>query len=262
MTKIFNADAYKFRKNIASWLLPTAAVVAALVTAVFMYFIDHGLTVEGGEAVSTLDVFGFNPAGAMGAYALSSISNLFAILAVVFSGLFISSEFAGGTIRNAICIGKSRIKVYLSKLVMCGIMLLIIMLAAAVGFIVIFTVMYGFGDGSGFLADSLKVFGLQFLYHLTYASLACMLAFLIQNIVTSVSVGIFCTIFSGVLTDVFTAFDGLGWLARFMPNYYITRLLDNVTNMGFIIQSIAACVMFIAITSIIGCSVFKERDIN
>jgi ABC-2 type transport system permease protein len=260
MSSIISADFYKLRKNIAAWLLPAAAIVATLVTAIFIYFIDHGLTVEGGMAVSASDVFGLNPSGSAGVYALASISSVFAVLAVVFAGLFVSNEFATGTIRNALCIGKSRVRVYLSKLLVGGVMLLVTMLAATIVFVVAFTLMYGFGNGA--LLDGLQVFGLQFLYHLPYAALACMLAFLIQNNVFAVSVGIFCTIISGTLVDIFMAFDGLGWLARLIPNFYITRLADNLSDVGFIVQSVVACVAFVVVSAVIGCLVFKRRDIK
>jgi ABC-2 type transport system permease protein len=262
MTNIMNADFYKLRKNIASWLLPAASIVATLVTAVFMFFVDNGLTVEGGQDVRASDVFGFTPEGAMGVQALQSNSSVFAILAVVFAGLFVSNEFATGTIRNALCIGKSRIQVYLSKLTMSSVMLFVIMFVSAVAFTTSFTIMYGFGNDTDFAVTSIKVFALQLLYHLAYASLACMFAFLIQNTVFSVSVGIFCVVISGTLTDIFTAFDGLGLFARLMPNYYITRLADNFTDSSFILQSVAASLVFIVITSIVGCVVFRRRDVK
>ncbi|MDR1272703.1 MAG: ABC transporter permease, partial [Clostridiales Family XIII bacterium] len=205
MTNIISSDYYKLRKNMAFWLLPLSAVVATVVTACFMLFVDSA-TVEGGEAVSAMDVFGFSPSGALGANAMFAISNLYAILAVVFSGLFISNEYANGTIRNALCIGKSRVKVYLSKLLVGFTMTLLVMFVSLLAFIGSFPVLYGFGNGAHFLVGTAEIFALQLLYHLTWAALACMLAFLIQNIVFSVSVGIFVVIISGVLTDIFTAF--------------------------------------------------------
>jgi ABC-2 type transport system permease protein len=262
MTSIINSDFYKLLKNIASWLLPVAALAATIITAFFMFFVDNGLTVEGGESVSSMDVFGFLPSGAQGALAMSSISSLYAILAVVFSGLFISNEFVNGTIRNSLCIGKSRVGVYLSKLLSSAFMLLVIMVVSLAAFILSFSIMYGFGDGGGFFLDTLKVFGLQFLYHMTFAAVACMLAFLIQNIVFSVAAGIFWAMISGVLTDVFTAFDGLGFFAWLMPNYYITRIAENLNNSAFIAQSIVVSMMFIAVTAIVGCVVFRRRDIK
>jgi ABC-2 type transport system permease protein len=226
-----------------------------------MLFVDSA-TVEGGEAVSAMDVFGFAPAGALGAHAMSAITNLYAILAVIFGGLFISGEYVNGTVRNAVSIGKSRVQMYLSKLLAGFTMTLLVMLASLLAFIGSFTVLYGFGDGSGFLVETVKLFALQFLYHAAYAALACMLAFLIRNIVFSVSVGIFAVIISGVLTDIFTAFDGLGIFARLLPNYYITRLAEHLNDPAFIIQSVIASLVFIVVTAIIGCVCFRRRDIK
>jgi ABC-2 type transport system permease protein len=262
MTNIIESDFYKLRRNISSWLLPAAAAVATIVTAVFIYFVDNGLTVEGGEAVSSFDVFGFIPTGTQGALAMSSISNLYAILAVVFSGLFISNEFVSGTIRNALCIGKSRTGIYLSKLLSGAATLLVTMFVSLVAFVGMFSIMYGFGDSGGFLMEMLKVFALQYLYHMTFAAVAFMLAFLLQNIVFSVAVGIFWTVISGVLTEILTAFDGLGFFARFMPNYYITRLTENIGDGSFVLQSVLVSVIWIGVTALVGCEVFGRRDIK
>ncbi|MDR1358939.1 MAG: hypothetical protein LBJ48_06260, partial [Coriobacteriales bacterium] len=106
------------------------------------------------------------------------------------------------------------------------------------------------------------IFALQLLYHLCYVALACMLAFLIHNIVFCVSIGTFAVIISGVLTDIFTAFDGLGLFARMLPNYYITRLADNLGDPAFLVQSVIASVAFIALTTIIGCLVFRRQDVR
>ncbi|MDR1292840.1 MAG: ABC transporter permease [Clostridiales Family XIII bacterium] len=263
MASIINSDYFKLRKNIALWLLPAASLVATVVTACFMMFVDSGAaTVEGGEAVSSMDVFGFDPAGAFGAHAMFSITNLYAILAVVFSGLFISNEYASGTIAGALCIGKSRVQVYLSKLLTSSTMMLLVTLVSVLAFIGSFTVLYGFGDGSHFPGETLKIFGLQFLYHLCYAALACMLAFLIQNIVFSVSVGIFAVIISGVLTDILTAFDGFEVFAHALPNYYITRLSEHLNDPAFITQSVIASAVFIAVTTVIGSLAFSRKDIK
>jgi ABC-2 type transport system permease protein len=262
MTSIISADFFKLRKNIALWLLPVAAIVATLVTAVFIRFSD-GATIEGGgEVVSAQDIFGFDTSGSVGVNAMSTISQLYAILGVIFAGLFISNEYSNGTIRNALCIGKSRVQVYLSKLLTaCG-MMLIVTFSSLVAFIGSLTLLYGFGDGTGFFTHTLQTFAMQLIYHLVFAALACMLAFLIPNIVFSVSVGIFVIIMLGVLTEICTAFDGLGLFARLLPNYYITRLTENLSNVAFITQGALASLLLIAAMTAIGCAVLQRHDIR
>ncbi|MDR1326452.1 MAG: ABC transporter permease, partial [Treponema sp.] len=197
MTNILNAELYKLKSNIGLKLLPLAAVVMPLVVVGFMRFVSGGATVEG-EAYTVTDVFGFEPAGYLGAGALSTLSNLYGFIAAVFAGLFISTEFSQGTIRNALCIGVSRTKVYVSKLAVSAALLALCMFLSCGTFIAGFTVTYGFGGGADFLRDTLTVFCMQFLYHFTYTGIGCLLAFLIPNIVITVAIGVIIVVASGV----------------------------------------------------------------
>jgi ABC-2 type transport system permease protein len=261
MTTILNADFYKLRHNIGFKLLPVVVIVWSVVTSCFMLFIQSGATVEG-EHFTNADVFGFMPSGALGAHALSTISNVYSMAVIVFCGLFISTEFTQGTIRNAICTGVPRVKVYTSKLFACAAMLALCMFVSIIAFIAGFTVLYGFGDGTGFFRDTATVFAMQFLYHLTYAGIGCCLSFLIPNIAFSVAAGMVIVILEGVLVEICTAFDALNGLAPLIPQYYVTRLNDNPGNFGFLVSGALVSIVFVLITAVIGCMVFRRQDIK
>jgi ABC-2 type transport system permease protein len=261
MTNILKADFYKLRHNVGLKLLPLVAVIWSLVTACFMLFVANGATVAG-EVFSNKDVFGFNPMGALGAQALATISNLYAMSIIVFAGLFVSTEFVQGTIRNALCAGVSRIKVYLSKLIVSAVVLVLCMFLSCLTFIVSFTIMYGFGNSSNFIQNTATVFSLQFLYHLPYAGIGCLLAFLLPNIVLTVAIGIIIVMFSGVLVEICTAFDVLNGLAPFIPQYYVSRLNEQLPNIPFLIMGAVVCVVFVAVSVVIGCLLFKRQDIK
>ncbi|MDR1100534.1 MAG: ABC transporter permease subunit [Treponema sp.] len=261
MTTILDADFYKLRHNIGFKLLPLVVIAWSIITSCFMLFIENGATVEG-EYFTNADVFGFMPAGYLGAHVLSTVSNVYSMVIIVFCGLFISTEFTQGTIRNAICAGVSRAKMYVSKLVVCAAMLAFCMLVSVVAFIAGFTVLYGFGDGTGFFRDTATVFVMQFLYHLTYAGIGCLLSFLIPNIAFSVAAGMVVVILEGVLVEICTAFDALNGIAPLIPQYYVTRLNDNLGNFGFLVSGILVSIVFILITVVIGCMAFRRQDIK
>jgi ABC-2 type transport system permease protein len=261
MTRILNADFYKLRHNIGFKLLPVVVIVWSVVTSCFMLFIQNGATVEG-EYFTNADVFGFMPSGSLGAHTLSTISNVYSMAIIVFCGLFISTEFTQGTIRNAICIGVSRVKMYVSKLFVCAAMLALCMFVSIITFIMGFTILYGFGDGTGFFPDTAMVFAMQFLYHATYAGVGCLLTFLIPNIALSVAAGIVIVIFEGVLVEICTAFDALNNIAPLIPQYYVTRLNDNLGNFGFLASGALVSIVFILITAVIACMVFRRQDIK
>ncbi|MDR1147105.1 MAG: ABC transporter permease [Spirochaetaceae bacterium] len=261
MTAILNADFYKLKSNVALKVLPLAAVIWSVLTACFMLFVESGATVQG-EFFSNKDIFGFNPTGALGVRALATLSNLYSILAVVFAGLFISTEFTQGTIRNAICVGVSRMQIYLSKLTVCAAMLALCMFLSTAAFIITFTIMYGFGNSAGFLQETITVFLMQFLYHFTYTGISCLLAFLIPNIVITVAAGIIVVIFSGLLVEICTAFDVLNGIAPFIPQYYVNHLNDELHNPLFLAMSVVATITFVVVTVIVGCSLFRRQDIK
>jgi ABC-2 type transport system permease protein len=215
-----------------------------------------------GQTYTVTDIFGFEPAGRLGAGALATLSNLYGFIAVVFAGLFISTEFSQGTIRNALCIGVSRAKVYMSKLIVSAALLAFCMFLSCITFTAGFTVIYGFGSIDGFIQDALTVFILQFLYHFTYAAIACLLAFLIPNIVITVAIGIIIVVASGVVVEICTAFDALNRVALFIPQYYVTRLNEELHNLLFLIMGGATSGVFVTLTAIIGCALFERQDIK
>ena len=261
MKNIFNAEFFKLKFNIGFKLLPAAAVVMSLVAIGFMLFVSSGATVEG-EAFTVTDVFGFEPAGHLGARALAALSNCYGFIAAVFAGLFISTEFGQGTIRNALCIGVSRTKIYLSKLAVSASLLALCMFLSCITFIAGFTAVYGFGTSTDFLRDSGIIFVLQFLYHFTYAGIGCLFAFLIPNIVLTVAIGIIIVVASGVVVDICSAFDVLNGIAPFIPQYYVTRLNNELHNPQFLIMGVLVSVGFVVVTAIAGCVLFKRQDIK
>jgi ABC-2 type transport system permease protein len=184
------------------------------------------------------------------------------MIIIVFCGLFISTEFTQGTIRNAICSGVSRVKIYVSKLCVCAAMLSLCLFVSIIAFIAGFTILYGFGDGAGFFQDTALVFAMQFLYHLTYAGIGCLLSFLIPNIAFSVAAGIIIVVLEGVLVEICGAFDALHGIAPLIPQYYVTRLNYNLGNFGFLVSGALVSIVFILITAVIGCMVFRRQDIK
>jgi ABC-type transport system involved in multi-copper enzyme maturation permease subunit len=261
MITTLNAEFYKLKDNIALKLLPLAAVVMPLVAIGFMRFVSDGATVEG-QAYTVTDVFGFEPAGSLGAGALAVLSNLYGFIAAVFAGLFISTEFTQGTIRNALCVGVSRTNVYLSKLAVSGVLLALCMLLSCGTFIAGFTLTYGFGNSADFLRDTLTVLGLQFLYHFTYAGIGCLLAFSIPNIVITVATGIIIVVASGVVVSICESFDALNRIAPLIPQYYVNRLNTELHNPLFLATGAFVSVVFVAATTIAGCMLFKHQDIK
>jgi ABC-type transport system involved in multi-copper enzyme maturation permease subunit len=261
MKNILKADLCKLKYNRGVKLLPLAVVVASLAMVAVTFFVSSGAKVEGGS-VAIADMYGFEPAGRAGAKALVTLSNIYGFIAVIFAGLFTATEFTQGTIRNALCVGVSRTKVYLSKLAVSLIFLAVCMAISCIVFIVSFSVFFGFGDAAGFLRETVLLFRMQWLYHCAYAAIGCFLSFLIPNIVITVAAGMGIVIFSGILNAMSGKFDALNGLGPFIPNYYITRLNGELHNTQFLVMGGLLCIAIITLTAVIGCAAFNRRYIK
>jgi hypothetical protein len=77
-----------------------------------------------------------------------------------------------------------------------------------------------------------------------------------------VAAGIVIVIFEGVLVEICTAFDALNGIAPLIPQYYVTRLNDNLDNFTFLVSGALVSIVFIFITVVIGCMVFRRQDIK
>jgi ABC-type transport system involved in multi-copper enzyme maturation permease subunit len=138
------------------------------------------------------------------------------------------------------------------------------MLAAIIGFVLSFTIMFGFGDAAAanFLPHTLSVFGLQFLYYLPYAAVACFLSFVISSNVLGVAVGVVYVISQGILINIFLMLDSLNFFAKLMPFYYVDTMQANMDSSAFLLQGAAVSIGYVVILTLIGCFVFQRKDIK
>lgn len=101
------------------------------------------------------------------------------ILTAAFSGLFIGTEYSGGTIRNKLVIGHNRRDIYLSSLIISITAGLIICLSYILAAMILGLILLGFSEGV--MGEMLQVFFLILLMTAAFSAVFTMLSMLNQN---------------------------------------------------------------------------------
>ncbi|MEV5029557.1 ABC transporter permease [Paenibacillus sp. LPE1-1-1.1] len=180
-----------------------------------------------------------------------------------FVGYFIASEFQNGTMRNILALGKNRTHVYLSKLLSACIAIAAIYTTIAIVATAGFSAVSGFGDMTfdEFWSFFTWNFFMQILYHLAYAAIFTMFAFLSRSLGMTIILGfgymLVMLFFPGFLSRV-----GLDAAEELLPGYYISAFGHLSGDPVFVTKGIIVSAAYFVLTCIIGCIVFNKSDIK
>lgn len=201
--------------------------------------------------------------GQTGIMMLVNTSLFTQIWILAFVGYFISSEFQNGAMRNILSLGKDRIHVYLSKLFSTFFATFTILVVVATISTLGLTALYGFGDMNftEFLSYFTSTFFIQFIYHLPHAAVLLMLAFISRSLGMTLMLGIGYWIVNANVPSILRALNVVSTIEYF-PDYYISRLASLHNDPRFITNGFIVCVVYIIMTGIISCIVFRKSDIK
>ncbi|MDR1533056.1 MAG: ABC transporter permease [Clostridiales bacterium] len=251
MTTLLSAEKYKLLRSRALY------VILGCLGAIFAFSLWKAVT------------DGYVTLGKDGVYAPAAMDFIFTLWFPAFIGFFAAMEFQNGTIRNILCLGKSRLMVYLSKLaaVYAGVavMILFVSAAATAGY----SAAFGFGDIAleEYAASFLRAFLLQIVCFSALASVFTMFAFISGTPIMTVILGVGYIITSLFFRQgLYTMFNGrLAFLAEFFPDYYLQLLAQQGLERGVTIPAARAAVLSLlwaAAAAFIGYGVFSRKDLK
>lgn len=183
-----------------------------------------------------------------------------------FAGFFIAAEFQNGGIRNALALGKNRIRVLMAKIfsmIICiTILLFVIVLVQTVGNAVV----NGFGDMpvGEFAVFFMKNFLHIIIFHLSYAGFFTMFAFLTQKpgltILLSFCYEAIILVCGGFLEN----FKGqnLKPFLQLFPQYYYTKIDHNLTSHQFFVNGYLVCLLYFVVPVLMSIFFFTRMDIK
>ena len=214
---------------------------------------------------------------------LSPASSDYFILIIIGVCLFITIEYNAGTLKNIAARGFKREYIFLSKLIVCIVEALIITLCFAVscfifGLIFLGTPAGGFGDG--YFAELFTTYGVDILIIIGYVSLIAMIAYLIRTNGGTIAITLCVHYLIPIIINMFNVLtimndasdSDLEKVVSYNNNqfgqiayYWIGTLGGTVSESyhnGTIYIPILVALAYIAVSIIIGMSVFKKRDIK
>jgi ABC-type transport system involved in multi-copper enzyme maturation permease subunit len=190
---------------------------------------------------------------------------VFECISIVFVALFIASGFKQGNIRSEISFGYRRTEIYFSKL-----------LSAIIGsgLIMVSTLMTGlaagtafFGLGSDFNSDIfvqlIRSFYLIILVSMAFSSIYVLICFIFKEpgIITGVFIGFIVLINNLLVAQLSMRFE---WFKK-ITEYFLEAQMYSVASPTIsgknALSAVAYTLAVIAVSSFIGCKLFKRMDI-
>lgn len=246
MTTLISAEWYKlFHGKVLAVIL--AGVIAQTVLVQVMFHYANRPPVSGQSGVMVL----------------VDTSLFLQVWLLAFVGYFVASEFQNGTMRNILALGKNRTQVYLAKLLATFVAMAAIFAAVSIVSTAGLSAAYGFGDitfNEFWRFFSLNFFN-QLLYHLTFAAVFTMGAFLSRSLGMTILLGIGYWVVKMYFPLIFGALD-LVFAIEYLPDYFIGSFVQLSGDPAFITKGIIVSVAYIVITSIIGCIVLIKSDVK
>lgn len=266
MLSLLRADFYKLIRRKSFYICGIIGVIAAC-CAIFLENINLSLTLQSMsmELDSLPALYRVYFTGLSAFNRTITYSGLYIAIMV---SMFISGEFSFGTIKNIITSGKSRVKIYVSKLVMALVISTVYTLACALAGFITGSILWGTGEitRTEYL-EIFRVIGLIIAVEFSMQSLFTMFCFMFRTTGASLTINlVISTIISNVLPFInvlvnkFFHVEDFS-IMKYWPDAYLQVFNSfEITNTQIIEGLIACAIVFVASTTI-GMFTFQKRDI-
>ena len=233
MTRLISAELFKLRKRLMTRVLLFVLVGIMIVLYLLLLAVSKvSIPVHGSEEIGAIQNLLGLPLALP--FALSILSSLGTILAVILIASSVGTEYSWRTMRTMLICSESRLKLLGAKLVAAGILILIgMVIGLATGFLMslITTAIGGYSfDFSfmtgGYLWDQFLQFWRTFYVLMPYALLGFLLAVVGRSAMPGIALGIGIFFLESIVTT-FMSLAG-GWIAR-IPDYLLAANVRAIT---------------------------------
>jgi len=178
------------------------------------------------------------------------------LLVGIFVGVAIGGEFENGLIRNALCLGKNKIEVYIARLFSASFLAVVVFTLYSISKIIFIGYMEGF---AGFNWATIGGYWVVFLpYYLAVSAAFTFFAFIAKHSGVAVTLCMAYTLLIFLLPGPFDV--------RFIPQFYIFSYGSPhpVYNRDFshLISGIPVSVLHIIGFTLVGCHLFVKSEIK
>ena len=259
MFNIIKADLYKFFKSKTFYVSLIVAFLFATLFVVATYFGLQQMGQPGGPPVGAV------PTSTRELLFRAIDSNIVIMLIAVMTSIFISAEYSTGIIKDTVSSGKSRTKIFLSKL---------IVTAIGATLILIFNIVYQTLFGLLFLEYG-TVFNLSefwliaktvlsaMVIIIAFSTLFVFIATAFKTLGTSLAVNIGLLMFGGLL---FYLVSLIGDFFKNITDYWLANNLSQVVTNSMLntyeFKPLIIAASYLIISTVAGIFVFKKQDIK
>jgi ABC-2 type transport system permease protein len=261
MKGLLRSDFYRFLHTKILLIMLLVTALYSLIQFGLIILIKMGYDAQMGVPAPS-DMFGYVPLGSFAASALPQMSQVFALLMVMFGAWFITAEFTQGTMRNPLTAGKSRVHVYISKLLVMLASFALCTLVSLCIFCVSFTLRFSFAPFEGFILRALKVLSFNFLLSLHFIGLSCMIAFLFRAPQAVMLTGFLVFFAENLAAGILSQFEKYAVLVRYIPQFYMQNLNRELINTTLFYKGFGISMGIFALSTAIGCLVFWRADVK
>lgn len=261
MKNLLKSDFYRLFKSLSFYI---CAAVAVLLFGVTIFLMDWTNKMMASQDNTTIPL-AFNNGLEYAATAFMN-SNILMIIGI-FSAIFVTAEFAHGTMKNAVSKGFARLKIYLSKLItMVSAAFLIMLVSFIIGWVCATIVTGAAGGFTGdFILYLLKTAGIELLLITAFAAVLVMIAMIVRNLGGVIAIDVI-----GVMSLEMPLFLALQYLFRnkiefsefsLMYNILFYQMNTGATESDYLRSAIVG-VVFLALSTALGIFLFRKSDVK
>lgn len=266
MLNIIKSDFYKLKKSKAFWIcVVLCAVFGVFAVVAFQANIQFDLSSQNPADHDYLQALELTKVTS-GVWGLQQFLplNFNTLIVGVFIAIFVTSEFGYGTMKNTLSRGADRVKVFFSKLVVCGTAAVFMQILFIASLLASGSIVWGFDTHSIATTGGLiRILLSQILVILSFTVLFTAISTAIRSNGGSIATNILCS------TMISTFFNALNILFNYkiaVNDYWIGGVVEKLANFnpasGDILHGILVVLAWGAVSMIIGTTLFKKMDVK
>jgi ABC-2 type transport system permease protein len=262
MRNIIKSDFYKLIKSKAFWVCNIICVgFAALSVGAYQSVINNALGDPNHSEHANMVKMAPLVSGAWTLEFFVSMAFQFIIVGI-FISTFLSPEFGAGTMKNVLSRGANRVKVFMSKFLVCSFASVIMALLYTLAVLLAGTIIWGFDPNGIFtLSGYINALVLQSLLAIAFAALYTFISMTIRSYGLAMATSIMSIIMGGKIVGASGSIAGVDKLDHFWLEWGVSSIATFTPAASDVMQVIFVALGWGVASIIAGSVLFKKRDV-
>jgi ABC-2 type transport system permease protein len=263
MLNIIKSDFYKLIKSKAFWICVLICVgFSILSVGAYQAVMSNALADPNHSEYTTMLKMEPIVSGAWTLEFFASMAFQFIVVGI-FIATFLSPEFSHGTMKNVLSRGANRIKVFLSKFLVCSCASVLMTITYILALLLAGTVVWGFNPNGIFsLIGLINALAVHSLLAIAFAALYTFISFSIRSYGIAMATIIMCVIMGGKIIGAIGSIVGMDSLDRFWLEWGVSSMSTYAPVSSDVMQAIFIALGWAIASIIAGSVLFKKLDVQ